>query len=57
MVVHCTECHHETAVLKNDEACAWCLAPMKAIGDCYMSKGDGSLSTDERFIDEEVPIH
>ncbi len=57
MVVHCTECHHETAVLKNDEACAWCLAPMKAIGDCYMSKGDGSLSTDERFIDDEVPIH
>ena len=47
MVVHCTECHHETAVLKNDQPCAWCEAPMKAIGDCYMSESDGSLSTDE----------
>ena len=47
MVVHCTECHHETAVLKNDRPCAWCEAPMKAIGDCYMSESDGSLSTDE----------
>ena len=47
MIVHCTACHHETAALKNNEPCAWCNAPMKAIGDCYMSDNDGSLSTDE----------
>ena len=47
MIVHCTVCHHETAVLKNNKPCAWCNAPMKAIGGCYMSESDGSLSTDE----------
>ena len=47
MVGHCTICHHETARLKNDKPCAWCNAPMKAIGGCYMSESDGSLSTDE----------
>ena len=47
MVVHCTGCHYETATVKNNEPCAWCKAPMRAIGDCYMSIGDGSLSTDE----------
>ena len=47
MVVHCTECHHETCELKNNKPCAWCSSPMRAIGDCYMSVSDGSLSTDE----------
>ena len=47
MVVHCTVCHHETAELKNNKPCAWCNAPMKAIGGCYMSESDDSLSTDE----------
>ena len=55
MVVHCTVCHHETAVLKNNKPCAWCSAPMKAIGDCYMSVSDGSLSTDE-VKDENTKI-
>ena len=47
MIVHCTACHYETAVLHNNKPCAWCEAPMKGIGDCYMSKNDRSLSTDE----------
>jgi hypothetical protein len=49
MTVHCTNthCDHETQCMKNDEPCAWCNAPMKAIGDCWMSDSDGSLSTEE----------
>lgn len=49
MTVLCTGngCSHEAQVVKNNTPCAWCLSPMLAIGDCYMSKNDGSLSTDE----------
>lgn len=47
MIIKCTECQHEAQTIKNDMACGWCLAPMKAIGDCWMSTNDSSLSTDE----------
>lgn len=49
MIALCTGrgCEHEAQVRVNDKPCAWCLSPMRAIGDCYMSKSDGSLSTDE----------
>ncbi len=47
MITHCTECQHEAQCVKNNEPCSWCNAPMKAIGDDYMSNSDGSLSTDE----------
>lgn len=47
MIVKCTRCTHEVQTLKNNMACSWCLGPMKAIGDCWMSTSDGSLSTDE----------
>jgi hypothetical protein len=48
MTVHCTECHREAQTVKNNKPCAWCNAPMKAIGDCWMSKSDGSLSNEEK---------
>lgn len=49
MVVQCTNppCSHERQTVKNNEPCAWCLSPMKAIGDDYMSNNDESLSTEE----------
>lgn len=53
MIVHCVECHHEAQCVTNDEPCAWCYAPMRAIGDDYMSASDGSLSTDENKNDNE----
>jgi hypothetical protein len=50
VTVHCTNthCDHETQCMKNNEPCAWCNAPMRAIGDCWMSDSDGSLSTEEK---------
>jgi hypothetical protein len=48
MVVHCTKCHHETQCVTNNKPCAWCGAPMRAIGGDYMSKSDGSLSNKEK---------
>lgn len=58
MIVACTngKCNHETQSLKNNQACDWCLAPMQAIGDCWMSKNDGSLSTDERVKYEDLRV-
>lgn len=56
VIVKCTECQHEAQTIKNDMECGWCLAPMKAIGDCWMSVSDGSLSTDERITYDPLRV-
>jgi Zn finger protein HypA/HybF involved in hydrogenase expression len=56
MIVKCTKCDHETQLVKNNTGCDWCYAPMIAIGDCWMSKSDGSLSTDEVEKYEELRV-
>ena len=56
VIVKCTKCPHEAQTKKNNKACGWCLAPMKSIGDCWMSVGDGSLSTDERITYDPLRV-
>lgn len=57
MITHCEGCHHEGQAVKNNEPCPWCNAPMRAIGDCWMSKSDGSLSTEEKDDGQQAEHH
>ena len=48
MIVGCTSCHHEAQVVSNVDPCIECGAPMRSIGDDYMSDCDESISPHRR---------